>query len=250
MQKYDIIFMVITMQRYFIHDNQIHQNLATISDQDFHHIKNVMRFKPKDRLILVTYEGRTFEATIREFTKKEVLVTLENELPAVDNAMPVTLAQALIKKDAFELVLQKATELGVEAIIPLSTKHSIVKIEDFGKKKIRYETIVKEASEQSERNTMPRIHELYTIETLPYENYDFVYIAYAREDATTLKTSIQDLPNNKNVLVLIGPEGGFSASEIQFLATKGTLVSLGDTILRSETAALYVLSVFRHVWGN
>ncbi|MBN2540678.1 MAG: 16S rRNA (uracil(1498)-N(3))-methyltransferase [Bacilli bacterium] len=238
------------MQRYFIQDQQIHNNLAIITDQDAHHIKNVMRLKPGDALIVVSYSGKTYEAKIKEFTKKDVILTLGNEQIVLDNTLNLTIAQALIKKDAFELVLQKTTELGAKGIIPLSTNHSIVKIDDFAKKKTRYETIVKEASEQSERNRMPIIHDICNIETLPYQDYDTIFIAYAREESQTLKAAMENLPKTKNTLVLIGPEGGFSPSEIQFLQTRGTIVTLGNTILRSETAAIYVMSVFRHVWGN
>jgi 16S rRNA (uracil1498-N3)-methyltransferase len=236
------------MQRYFIKEEQIEDNLIKIKDSDFHHIKNVMRFKVGTELITTTFKGISFLTEISHFEKNSVFLKIIKELETTNNTINVTLAQSLIKKDKFELVLQKATELGVKEIIPLQTKNSIIKIDDFQKKKIRYETIVKEASEQSERNVMPKINDLLDIKSLPYDNYDFVFTAFARKNSESLLEEIKDIDSSKSVLVLIGPEGGFDKAEIEYLQSKSTLVSLGKTILRSETAAIYFLSALRLIW--
>ncbi len=236
-----------SMQRYFILDNQIQENQIILTDSDFHHIKNVMRFGVGDLVMVITKDKTAYKASIQSFTKKEVVLSIVEKQTLNDNILNISLAQALIKKDAFELVLQKTTELGVKEIFPFSSKRSIIKIDDFAKKKIRYETIVKEASEQSERSAMPLIHDLSTLDTLPYERFDQVYIAYAREDDVTLKQIVTNYHTNESILILIGPEGGFSESEIAKLKEKGTILSLGETILRSETAAIHAISVFRYL---
>ncbi|MBI9008813.1 MAG: 16S rRNA (uracil(1498)-N(3))-methyltransferase [Tenericutes bacterium] len=238
------------MQRYFIKDEQINDLLVTISGSDFHHIKNVMRFKVGTNVTVVSYSGKTFLTELITFDKSTVTLKIVEELAVINNTLNITLAQALIKREKFELVLQKASELGVKEIIPLETKHSIIKIDNFDKKKLRYETIVKEAAEQSERNTVPKISEISDIKSLPFEDYDFVLTAYARNEQVSLLEELKQIPSNKSVLLLIGPEGGFDPLEIEFLESKSKLISLGNTILRSETAAIYLISAIRLIWEN
>ncbi len=236
------------MQRYFVQDDNINKDKAIITDGDFHHIRNVMRFNIGDELIITSYSGDSYKAIIDYFAKKEVGLKLTDKLIVKDNTLNISLAQALIKRDNFELVLQKTTELGIKEIFPLRTEHSIIKIEDFSKKKSRYQSIVKEASEQSERKVMPVIHDLCGKEEVNYNDFDYVLIAYARENNKQLLSFIKDIKLNAKVLLIIGPEGGFSESEIIFFESKGKLVSLGNTILRSETAAIYFTSIFRLLW--
>ncbi len=238
------------MQRYFIKEEQIKDNSITISDSDFHHIKNVMRFKVGSELVVITYTGKSYLTVLSCFEKNSVILNIKEALKTINNTLNVTLAQALIKRDKFELVLQKTTELGVKEIIPLKTKNSIIKIDNFDKKKLRYETIVKEASEQSERNKVPKIHDLLDIKSLPYENYDYVFTAYARKNSKSLLGEIRTIDSSKSVLVLIGPEGGFDKAEIEYLESRSKIISLGNTILRSETAAIYFLSAIRLIWEN
>jgi len=238
------------MQRYFVNDDSIKENLIYLEENDYHHIKNVMRMNIGDEIIVTAFSGLTYKALISTFTKREVVATIQQNIDIKDNTLNITLAQALIKRDNFELVLEKATELGVREIIPLMTTNSVVKLDDLSKKIPRYQTIVKEASEQSERAKMPQICQMHHIETLPYEDYDHILIAYARHDTRELKSIISSIDPKDKVLVVIGPEGGFTNSEIEFLSQKGKLVSLGDTILRSETAGIYIVSAFRLIWGG
>lgn len=237
------------MQRYFIEQENKQGNSVTISGKDFHHIKNVMRCVKKDIVIVTLPSGESYEATIVSFSKDSVNLKITKELNEKNKTMNLAIAQALIKKDHFELVLQKTTELGVKELFPIMTQRSIVKLNNLTKKMPRYQTIVKEASEQSERTNLPKIHELSSIKTLPYDLFDVVLIAYARETGNQLRSVISEIGKHNKVLVLIGPEGGFNDSELEFLKTVGTFISLGDTILRSETAAIYVASAFRYLWG-
>ncbi len=238
------------MQRYFVGDEAVNENRIAISGGDFHHIRNVMRMNIGDELVVTTFSGSSFKTRISSFNKGEVVVEIIERLNQSDNTLNISLAQALIRRENFELVLQKATELGVREIFPLKTERQVIKLEDISKKKFRYEAIVKEASEQSERAKMPIIRDLSTIESLPYHEYDHILIAYARHDAREFKSIISQISSDKKVLVLVGPEGGFSEREIEFLKTKGQLVLLGDTILRSETAGIYIVSAFRFIWGG
>ena len=237
------------VQRYFVEDKYFEGDFVTIENNDFHHIKNVMRLHLEDVIVVCNYSGQTFKAKIIEILKDSIVLKILEEIIREDNTMNLSIAQALIRKDNFELVLQKVTELGVSEFYPLETIRSIIKIDNFAKKHERYKTIAKEASEQSERTKPTVVNQLSTIYDLPLNNYDYVLVAYAREgNDHSLISQIRRIAKTKKVLVLIGPEGGFDDKEIEFLKSKSKLVSLGKTILRSETAAIFVASAFRYQW--
>lgn len=239
------------MQRYFIENRYFIDNHIRVTNNDFHHIKNVMRLKLGEEVIVVNYDKQVFLTKIIEFNKKDCLLEIVEEIKQKDNSFNLTIAQSLIKKDNFELVLQKTTELGVSKIIPLHTKRSIIKIDDFAKKKQRYETIVKEASEQSERISLPIIENMMCIKDIDFSFYDLVFICYARNNETDkLSDHLKYANESTNVLFLVGPEGGFTKDELEYLEDKSQFVSLGKTILRSETAAIYIASVYRYMMEN
>ncbi|MGE4571881.1 MAG: 16S rRNA (uracil(1498)-N(3))-methyltransferase [Candidatus Izemoplasmatales bacterium] len=239
------------MQRYFIEKNHIEADKVCIYGKDHHHMKNVMRFKPGDQVVVNTYDGFVYLAQILDFAKDYTELSLIKSMEAKNINYQLDLGLSLTKKDAFELALKKITELGVSGIIPLETERSIINIKDYEKKKERYLTILKESAEQSERNQIPLIYDITQIGDLNTKIYDYLFVAYAREDHMTLKSQLTEIKSSDKVLVVIGPEGGFSKTEIKNLKEKGFVsVSLGDTILRAETAAMYIASVFRFMVGE
>ena len=240
------------MQRYFLPSSQFHDNFALITEQDLHHIKNVMRFRLGDEVTVVDELGNGYLAKITELSSQFAKVEFTKKLESMIQTSKITIAQALIKRDRFEWFLEKATELGVYSIIPTLFDYSIIKIdEDNENKKIqRYQTIVKEASEQSRRFVVPPIQNVSKLSQLSFDQYDKVLICY--EGATSddfITNVVKQLDASMKLLVIIGPEGGISAKEMAFLQTKGGIVcSLGKRILRSETAGLVVLSLFNSLW--
>ncbi len=239
------------MQRYFIDKKQINKEIVSISDGDFHHIKNVMRFKPGQQVIVNTYDGEVFLVELTKFDKNHVEALIIKSIERKLLNYHLDLGLSLTKKDHFELALKKVTELGVSGVIPLETERSVVQIKDYEKKKERYISICKESAEQSERNQLPIIYELTNLNNLSINQYDHLFFAYARDDRKMLKTQFERINQKDKTLVLIGPEGGFSKKEIELLTSKGfESISLGDTILRAETAAMYVASVFRFMVGE
>ncbi|XMB72573.1 RsmE family RNA methyltransferase [Mycoplasmatota bacterium WC30] len=239
------------MQRYFVEDNNINDGLVVISNSDFHHIKNVMRLKINENIIVTSFSGKVFLTRISEYRKNKVILEIVRQEVQNPNTFNLSIAQTLIKRDNFELVLQKITELGISDIYPIKASRSIIKIDNFEKKLVRYNSIIKEASEQSERTKLPLIHDLSTVKDLPYSDFDVVLVAHARESNNNkLSNVLNEIDKTKNVLVLVGPEGGFTKEELTYLADKARFVSLGKTILRSETAAIYIASAFRFAWEN
>jgi len=240
------------MQRYFIPTNQFHETYAFVMGQDLHHIKNVMRLRVDDEIIVLDESGNAFLAKITEMTNQSARVDFIENLQSETQTSKITISQALIKRDRFEWFLEKATELGVYAIIPTLFEHSIIKIdeENESKKIQRFQTIVKEASEQSRRFVLPKILNVSKLSQLPFEDYDKILICYEGATKDDFITSVaKKLEPSMKILVIIGPEGGISPKEYALLKSKGGIVcSLGKRIVRSETAGLVVLSYLNSIW--
>jgi 16S rRNA (uracil1498-N3)-methyltransferase len=240
---------VISVQRYFLETSEITNNKAIIEGQDFHHIKHVMRMKKGDKVVICDRNSHCYLSEITDFDMNVCVLKTIQELPKKNKTIHIDIAQSLIKKDAFETVIQKSTELGARSLIPLKAKNSIVKIDD---KKIetklnRWNTIAKEASEQSERNTKALVQKPLTIQELPFDQYDYVIVMYARGKESNISADL--LKNGTKLLLLIGPEGGFDSKEITFLneQSNAILFTIPNRILRSETASMYMLSVLDYL---
>lgn len=191
--------------------------------------KNVLRLKTGDQLILCDGMGREALAQITDADKKEVrLAILEIHMPEREPKKELTLYCALLKRENFELVCQKATEIGVARIVPLLTERTV----KTGFNKERLEKIILEASEQSGRTTVPELAE-------PMKFSDAIDRACG--PATILfDLTGEKLENTKGISnIFIGPEGGFSENEVA-LAKEGDAIigSLGGLVLRGETAAI------------
>ncbi|GGA68732.1 16S rRNA (uracil(1498)-N(3))-methyltransferase [Ornithinibacillus halotolerans] len=240
------------MQRYFVPENNWQSNSVSIDGEDAHHIIRVMRMQIGDEIICNTPQGQSATCKISMIQEKEVVAEIigwldkSSELPVF-----VTIAQGLPKGDKMDLVLQKGTELGAKAFIPFQAERSVVKWDSrkVEKKLSRYAKIVKEASEQSHRNYLPEIKSVMNLQALIMESkrYDVKIIAYEEEAKTdtfrSFASIVKSLSKDSKVLVCIGPEGGLSMEEVNKLKEYDFIpVRLGPRILRTETAALYVLS--------
>ncbi len=240
------------LQRYFIPENNWDGKHVIITGEDAHHIVKVMRNTVGDLVICNHPSGKAGTAKITELNETEITLYIEEWLEE-SSELPVkaTIVQGLPKGDKFELVLQKGTELGAYSFIPFQAERSVVKWDDkkAQKKLSRYQKIVKEASEQCHRNTIPHIKNRVTLPQLVEEskNYDVCVIAYEEEAKTDVHHSfskqLSQLKPGESILICIGPEGGFSPAEIHTLKEHAFVpVRLGRRILRTETAALYALA--------
>ena len=163
----------------------------------------------------------------------------------------MTIAVSLVYEQKFDLILQKLTELGVSRIIPVKTERSIVKIDDskITKKYQRWQTICKEASEQSHRTNIPKAERIMTLQELTKEVADTKLICSLGESTKPLHTYLNE--NIKSLLFVIGPEGGFSEKEEKLLVENSfERTTLGKRVLRVETAAMYVASIINYVYGG
>lgn len=237
------------MQRYFalnIDDNQIY-----LDSGDVFHLTKVMRANIGTRLIAIKdkpYLGEII--SLNPFIIKNLGV---NEEMNRELDVDVTLFFALAKGDKIDFVIQKATELGVKNIVLIKTEHCVVKMseEDLKRKiSLRYQKIMKEAAEQSERLIIPNLLGVYDIKHIPTNLLaDINLVCYERCDDTSIHIPLEK--NTKSISVLIGPEGGLTKDEVNHLLNnKFQILSLGKTILRTETAAVAALSMIGMVINN
>ncbi|MEC5422208.1 16S rRNA (uracil(1498)-N(3))-methyltransferase [Virgibacillus sp. C22-A2] len=240
------------MQRYFVHAEDWNNNEVIVRGDDAHHINKVMRSKNGDAIICNNPKGQAAICEIVSIESDHIKTVVKEWLEeAVELPIDVTIAQGLPKGDKFDFVLQKGTELGANAFIPFQAERSIVVWDSkkMNKKMERFTKIVKEASEQSHRNRIPFIHPTMSIDELlkESENYDVKIFAYEEEAKVSnyhsFGTVIENVLENQRLFVCIGPEGGFTAKEAELLKAEDfSPVRLGPRILRTETAALYVLA--------
>lgn len=230
------------MQRYF---GNIINNKAILTDGDIFHISTVMRMKVGDEFEFVS-DSKVYLAQVTSFNPFNAQIVKEiNENHELKNK--VTLAFAPLKGDHFDLVLQKATELGVDSIVIMNTSRTVKVLdkETFVHKKDRYLKILKEASEQSKRNKIPSL-DCMSINDLGRLNATIKLVAYEEMagDTSSFINELNKIKENDSIIIAIGPEGGFSEKEVSFLNSLGYVnISLGKRILRAETASMYALSV-------
>ena len=239
------------MYRFYVEPDQTGDKEIKITGPDFNHIKNVLRMKIGEKLIICNGQGKDFYCIIKEEADgaiiSEVLKIQETDTE-LDGR--IYLFQGVPKKDKMELIIQKAVELGVYEIIPVMTRRTVVKLEDRKKeqKKLeRWQAIAASAAKQSNRGIIPRISDTMSFqEALAYAgSMDCKVIPYENAgDITKTRSIIQKISVTQTIGIFIGPEGGFEEEEVKQASDMGVLpITLGRRILRTETAGLAVLSM-------
>lgn len=232
------------MQRYFAKDKI--DNKIILQESDLRHIKTVMRMQDNDE-IEVVFDNKLYLCCI-ENVKLNLQISVKKELKNDKKNQEITLIIPILKEQKMDYILQKSTELGVTKIIPVTTERTLVKLDEKGflKKLERWNKICKEASEQSKRLDIPLIQNMVKLNEL--KSMDGVSIVCSTITSNSIKTSFQNKPLCDKINIVIGPEGGLSKKEEEFLNNIGfESVSLGKRILRVETAPLMVLSILNYI---
>ncbi|MDI6715102.1 MAG: 16S rRNA (uracil(1498)-N(3))-methyltransferase [Thermodesulfovibrio sp.] len=217
--------------------------IVEISKEDRNYIFNVLRFKIGNSIIVIDGKGKSFKAKIIDKNKLEII---EEDKKDIEDPFSLILCQALLKGEKMDMIIQKATELGVKKIIPFVSERCILKNTN---KIERWRKIAKEASEQSGRNFVPEISDLTNFENL-INKIDNGLLFWEKEE-NSLISLIKELDISKPIFLLIGPEGGFSEKEILNAREKGIkTASLGKRILRAETASIVSLSILNFLLQN
>lgn len=233
------------MQRYFT--NVKENNHFILNKDDIYHITKVMRMRDYDN-IEVVYQKKLYLCEL-EGVSKDIKINIIKELEQeTSNFLDVTLIIPLLNENKMDLILQKATELGVSKIIPVTTERSIVKLDDKREqKKIeRWNKICKEASEQSKRTDIPIVTEVLTLNDL--ENLEGKKIVCSTlEKENNIRIYLKKNKMCDKINVVVGPEGGLSKKEEELLNKMGfESISLGPRIMRVETVPLFILSILNY----
>ena len=228
------------MQRYF--SKELYDNKFSLSKDDLYHIKTVMRMNPND-LVEVVYENNLYICHLDDSYDAIIDKRIEEER---NKKVYCTLCLPLLTEQKFSFVLQKATELGIDEIIPVITERSIVNLKDKEDKKlIRWNRICKEAAEQSKRLDIPKISEVKKISELNLDGLKIV--CSTKEKSKSIKNVLQNTTNCDRMVIMVGPEGGISNNEEEKLISLGFMpVTLGSNIMRVETVPIFMLSVLNY----
>ena len=230
------------MQQYFAKNKNLE-----LEQGDYHHIKNVMRMKKND-IIKVVYDKITYTCRLTNVGNSVEFDVIDEKLKE-NKDINITVSFSLIKEQKLNYLLQKATEIGVNELIPLNTVRSVVKIDSKkeSSKIDRWMKICKEASEQSFRNDIPIIRNISNLKDIINLDYDLKLICSLNKNTKNIKKVLQK--NNKcdKILLVFGPEGGFDPKEESLLEDNGFIsVSLGNNVLRAETAVSVALSMIKY----
>lgn len=239
------------MHRFYVNSSQIQGEYIRLTGPDVNHIRNVLRMKQGEEIVICNGQGKDCYCIIDRVSEMEITARIE-DCKDTDSELKarITLFQGLPKQDKMELIIQKAVELGAYEIVPVMAKRSVVRLDDKKKeeKKLeRWQAIAEGAAKQSGRGIIPVIKPVQSfteavknagnmgLGLIPYEN---------AKGMRFTKEIMNDLNKYTSIGVFIGPEGGFEETEIELAITNGIHpITLGKRILRTETAGLAILSM-------
>lgn len=248
------------MHRFFIPREWIDQEKVAIAGKQVHQLRDVLRLVAGDRIIVLDNTGWEYEVELEKVNRSHVSGTVKEIRSAAEPRTTVTLYQALLKGNKFELVIQKCTELGVARFVPMVCQRCVARNRVSEKNLERWRRIIVEAAEQSGRGKLPPIEPKLSFEEACKSASGFSLLAWEGEkslgfrDALRGKIHRQRIISDKNQLsvnLFIGPEGGFSPAEVEFARDCGIVpITLGNLVLRAETATVVAASAIFYECGD
>jgi 16S rRNA (uracil1498-N3)-methyltransferase len=235
--------------RFYAHPATLHDEHFVLDFGETRHLRDVLRLTEGANVVVFDGQGNEYACTVTEIRKNEaeLLVLKQQDATSPESPLDLTLAVAMLKGEKFDLVVQKAVELGVRHLIPLRTKRTDVKSKDSVKRVLRWRKIVHEASKQSGRAFLMRVDD-------PVDYEIFLSMAEAGETTLFSERDGEVLPKklkNKKITAVVGPEGGWDDVELAAAKSAGiTIVTLGGRTLRAETAAVAVAAILEHRFGD
>jgi 16S rRNA (uracil1498-N3)-methyltransferase len=241
------------MPRVYMPPERITGAEIPLQTREARYILTVLRLEAGDEVTVFDGEGTEYRTELREDDEQGMYLAIQEELhPERESPLRITLGQGLLKGDKMKFVIQKATELGVGRIVPLTTARSIPIVEEEREslRMARWERIAQEAAKQSGRTVVPQIEAIHDIADFLAESTGARVIFWEGEP-TLLRAIAGQIDPHKGITLLIGPEGGFSEEEVAAAQKQGFIVAgLGQRVLRAETATLSVLSIIQHRFGD
>ena len=225
------------MPHFFISSENVNNDSIIVNDKEnYNHIAKSLRIRCGEKLLFIDEKQIQYETIVEEVTSKSILVKVLNRYKS-SRKLPfdLYLAQSPLRSDAQSFVVEKATELGVCGVYPVHTDNCALNIDVINKKLEKWQKIMKEASKQCERAYIPKCFPCECLENL-INRFDVV-IAFCERIATKTLKDIKPINNGQSMLVIVGPEGGFSQREFELFKNNNVeMITLGDLILKAETA--------------
>jgi 16S rRNA (uracil1498-N3)-methyltransferase len=249
-------------RRFYASPDQVDGPCVRLSLDESHHLIRVLRLNRGDEAFVFDGCGREYRCRLEKVENQRAVLEIREELgDEVESSLRLTLAQALAKGEKFDFVVQKATELGVSRIVPIASEHADMKLKDeqAEKKVERWQRISLEAVKQCGRRRLVEIATPLTLANflnadrgeVKGEGSPKAVIFFNERGGLLLKEALEQLNDRGAVTALIGPEGGWSDGEIEFLNERGCLaVTLGRRVLRTETAAVVAATLLQHLLGD
>lgn len=244
------------MHRFFVEPDAVQHNRALLRGEVVHQIRDVLRMHPGDEIVLLDNTGMAYHVELTMVERDAVRGrVLESAQANTDPTTRITLYQALLKGQKFDWVVQKGTELGIATFVPVLCSRCVMgSAEDVGRTRLeRWERIIAEAAEQSNRAFLPKLREVMVFGDACHEaeKNGLSLIPWESEKTTGLRQVLQQAPPTENVNIFIGPEGGLTQQEIATAQAAGIIpVSLGPRILRAETAGLVAATAILYEWKD
>ena len=234
------------MPHFFVDSKNKSNNHIIINDKEnYRHIARALRARVGEKLLLIDEYQIQYETVIKDINSTEIICEINNSYPSKrDLDFDLYLAQSPLRSDAQLTIMEKATELGVRGIYPVITDNCALAKSVLEKKQEKWQRVMYEASKQCERAKIPTCFDLTTLDKLLEQEFDKILVLAERSTEVSLKHFLSKNPIQKNekILAIIGPEGGFSQREFDYFKNKKLpLISLGELILKAETAVIVTL---------
>ena len=236
------------MRRFYTPKENFQAKKAILNLEETRHLRDVLRLREGAEMQVFDGEGKEFLGTVEKISKSETLVEIVKEVAplALESNLDLTLAVALLKGEKFDLVVQKAVELGVSKLIPLKTKRADVKLKESEKKLERWRKIALEAAKQSGRAKLMQIEKPSDFEQF-IETKSGTRILFAERNGA----SFAEIKTAQQIIAVVGAEGGWEDAEIEMAREKGfQIITLGGRILRAETAAIAITAILQNHFGD
>ncbi len=247
-----------TRRRFFAPPNAfISDQSITLQAEEARHLRDVLRLKPGDEVYVFDGEGKEFRCEIEESRKDTARLKIRAAVAPArpESRLRLTLAVALLKNDKFDLVVQKATELGAVRIVPVMTKLADIRLRDesdAAKRVTRWQRIALEAAKQSGRALVPEVGPPISFAVLAQTVPDQSKVLFSEREGQSLQEFKDSLTGNRQAITaLVGSEGGWTDEDLSLARNNDwTIVTLGGRILRAETAAITAIVLIQHVYGD
>ena len=238
------------MRRFYSSRDGFDGSIVTLDLDETHHLRDVLRMKVGDEAAVFDGEGVEYSCRIEEIGRQAARLSIIREVEPTSQESPceITIAASLLKSDKFDLVIQKAVELGVTHFIPIETVRSEAKAKYSEKKVVRWRRIAIDAAKQCGRARLMTIGDIVSFDSiLNSAKTGGLRVLFSERSGKAL-SSLRESPD---ITAIIGPEGGWDDAEIDLAASRGVeIITLGGRILRAETAAIAITAILQHRFGD